>query len=192
MCRSRPCANWACAPCRGSMSLGEADGGLPPQQTVQQGQVILDDSQRLIREYHQRGDGAQIQIALAPCSPFSVTPKSCKPVPSWPTSWTCACTPTWRKPSMRKISACNASGCVPWITSTASAGSAHAPGWPMAFTSTRTKSSAWRRRHRHLPLPKLEYAPGLRHLPYPGPACRRRPIGRCGRLGLQRRLEHDP
>lgn len=57
------------------MSLGEADGGLPPQQTVQQGQVILEDSQRLIREYHQRGDGAQIQIALAPCSPFSVTPE---------------------------------------------------------------------------------------------------------------------
>ncbi|MBB2497246.1 8-oxoguanine deaminase [Aquipseudomonas ullengensis] len=58
---------------RGSMTLGEADGGLPPQQTVQQGQVILDDSQRLIRQYHQRGAGAQIQIALAPCSPFSVT-----------------------------------------------------------------------------------------------------------------------
>src|SRR5450830_227423 len=60
---------------RGSMSLGEADGGLPPQQTVQQGAVILDDSQRLIRQYHERGDGAQIQIALAPCSPFSVTPE---------------------------------------------------------------------------------------------------------------------
>jgi len=58
---------------RGSMSLGEADGGLPPQQTVQQGEVILADSQRLIHDYHQRGDGAQIQIALAPCSPFSVT-----------------------------------------------------------------------------------------------------------------------
>jgi 8-oxoguanine deaminase len=58
---------------RGSMSLGEADGGLPPQQTVQQGEVILADSQRLIHAYHQRGDGAQIQIALAPCSPFSVT-----------------------------------------------------------------------------------------------------------------------
>jgi 8-oxoguanine deaminase len=58
---------------RGSMSLGEADGGLPPQQTVQQGEVILADSQRLIERYHQRGDGAQIQIALAPCSPFSVT-----------------------------------------------------------------------------------------------------------------------
>lgn len=60
---------------RGSMSLGEADGGLPPQQTVQQGEVILEDSQRLIGQYHERGDGAQIQIALAPCSPFSVTPE---------------------------------------------------------------------------------------------------------------------
>ncbi|MGG2399075.1 8-oxoguanine deaminase [Pseudomonas sp. SH1-B] len=58
---------------RGSMSLGEADGGLPPQHTVQSGETILDDSQRLIGEYHERGDGAQIQIALAPCSPFSVT-----------------------------------------------------------------------------------------------------------------------
>ncbi|WP_425317647.1 amidohydrolase family protein, partial [Pseudomonas nitroreducens] len=60
---------------RGSMSLGEADGGLPPQQTVQSAEDILDDSQRLIREYHQRGEGAQVQIALAPCSPFSVTPE---------------------------------------------------------------------------------------------------------------------
>ena len=58
---------------RGSMSLGEAEGGLPPQQTVQQGEVILADSQRLVRSYHERGDGARIQIALAPCSPFSVT-----------------------------------------------------------------------------------------------------------------------
>ena len=60
---------------RGSMSLGEADGGLPPQQTVQEGEVILADSQRLIHSYHERGAGAQIQIALAPCSPFSVTPE---------------------------------------------------------------------------------------------------------------------
>jgi len=59
---------------RGSMSLGEADGGLPPQQTVQEAEVILADSERLIGRYHERGAGAQIQIALAPCSPFSVTP----------------------------------------------------------------------------------------------------------------------
>lgn len=58
---------------RGSMSLGEDDGGLPPRHTVQGQQQILDDSLRLVRQYHQRGAGAQIQIALAPCSPFSVT-----------------------------------------------------------------------------------------------------------------------
>jgi len=58
---------------RGSMSLGEEDGGLPPQNTVQSGEDILEDSQRLIARYHQRGEGARIQIALAPCSPFSVT-----------------------------------------------------------------------------------------------------------------------
>ncbi|WP_028239761.1 8-oxoguanine deaminase [Stutzerimonas azotifigens] len=60
---------------RGSMSLGEADGGLPPQQTVQEAETILADSERLIGLYHERGDGAQVQIALAPCSPFSVTPE---------------------------------------------------------------------------------------------------------------------
>ena len=58
---------------RGSMSLGEDDGGLPPQRTVQDAEVILADSERLIGLYHERGDCAQIQIALAPCSPFSVT-----------------------------------------------------------------------------------------------------------------------
>ncbi|MGF1718854.1 8-oxoguanine deaminase [Vibrio kyushuensis] len=58
---------------RGSMSLGEDDGGLPPRHTIQTEQAIVDDSQRLIREYHDKSDGAMTQIALAPCSPFSVT-----------------------------------------------------------------------------------------------------------------------
>lgn len=58
---------------RGSMSLGEDDGGLPPMHTVQSAEAILLDSQRLIDRYHQRGEGAWMQIALAPCSPFSVT-----------------------------------------------------------------------------------------------------------------------
>ncbi|MCU4414702.1 8-oxoguanine deaminase [Acinetobacter sp. WU_MDCI_Axc73] len=58
---------------RGSMSLGEDSGGLPPQQTVQQMDQILLDSERLVGKYHQRGAGAMVNIALAPCSPFSVT-----------------------------------------------------------------------------------------------------------------------
>jgi 8-oxoguanine deaminase len=58
---------------RGSMNLSERDGGLPPDSVVQDEDTILEDSERLIGKYHQRGDGAMIQMALAPCSPFSVT-----------------------------------------------------------------------------------------------------------------------
>lgn len=58
---------------RGSMCLGEEDGGLPPQQTVQSEEVILQDSERLLQRYHDPSEGSFIQIALAPCSPFSVT-----------------------------------------------------------------------------------------------------------------------
>lgn len=58
---------------RGSMSLGVDDGGLPPMSVVQAESAILNDSQRLIDTYHDRKDYAMTRIALAPCSPFSVT-----------------------------------------------------------------------------------------------------------------------
>ena len=58
---------------RGSMNLSQRDGGLPPDSVVQDEDTILADSKRLIDRYHQRGDDAMVQIALAPCSPFSVT-----------------------------------------------------------------------------------------------------------------------
>jgi 8-oxoguanine deaminase len=58
---------------RGSMSLGESQGGLPPDSVVDSEETILADSQRLIERYHQPGTGAMLQIVLAPCSPFSVT-----------------------------------------------------------------------------------------------------------------------
>lgn len=60
---------------RGSMSLGESRGGLPPDHVVEDEEFILKDSQRLIEEYHDPNPGAMIQIVLAPCSPFSVTPE---------------------------------------------------------------------------------------------------------------------
>lgn len=59
---------------RGSMSLSVDDGGLPPRSVVQTEQVILDDSKRLIERWHQRDDQGLLEVALAPCSPFSVTP----------------------------------------------------------------------------------------------------------------------
>jgi 8-oxoguanine deaminase len=58
---------------RGSMNRSRRDGGLPPDSVVQDEDTILADSERLVARYHERGPGAMIQIALAPCSPFTVT-----------------------------------------------------------------------------------------------------------------------
>jgi 8-oxoguanine deaminase len=60
-------------PCRGSMNLSQKDGGLPPDSVVQTEDEILKDSERLVATYHNPSPGAMIRIALAPCSPFSVT-----------------------------------------------------------------------------------------------------------------------
>jgi 8-oxoguanine deaminase len=58
---------------RGSMSLGESKGGLPPDSVVEEEPAILKESLRLIEQYHDASVGAMTQIVLAPCSPFSVT-----------------------------------------------------------------------------------------------------------------------
>ncbi len=60
-------------PCRGSMSLGKSQGGLPPDEITQADDIILKESERLIKEHHDASFGAMTRIALAPCSPFSVT-----------------------------------------------------------------------------------------------------------------------
>ena len=58
---------------RGSMDLGASDGGLPPDELVEEVDAVLADTERLAGELHESGPGARIQIAVAPCSPFSVT-----------------------------------------------------------------------------------------------------------------------
>ncbi len=62
-------------PTRGSMSLSKKDGGLPPDSVVQDDDEILADSERLVALHHDPSWGAMVRIALAPCSPFSVTPE---------------------------------------------------------------------------------------------------------------------
>ena len=59
--------------CRGSMDRSQKNGGLPPDSVVQTCDEILADSERLIQQYHNATEGAMTQIALAPCSPFSVS-----------------------------------------------------------------------------------------------------------------------
>lgn len=58
---------------RGSMDLSVADGGLPPRSTVQDADTILTDTERVIDLYHDSNSGSYCQIAIAPCSPFSVS-----------------------------------------------------------------------------------------------------------------------
>jgi cytosine/adenosine deaminase-related metal-dependent hydrolase len=60
-------------PTRGSMSLSQKDGGLPPDSVVQDDDEILADSERLVARHHDPSWGAMVRVALAPCSPFSVT-----------------------------------------------------------------------------------------------------------------------
>jgi 8-oxoguanine deaminase len=59
---------------RGSMSLGRSQGGLPPDEAVEDEEAILRDCERVIREYHDPARHAMTRIVIAPCSPFSVTP----------------------------------------------------------------------------------------------------------------------
>jgi cytosine/adenosine deaminase-related metal-dependent hydrolase len=62
-------------PCRGSMSLGESEGGLPPDDLVEDEGAILADCRRVIEAFHDPGRYSMCRIMVAPCSPFSVTPQ---------------------------------------------------------------------------------------------------------------------
>lgn len=59
---------------RGSMTLGESQGGLPPDSVVETDAQVLAESRRLVETYHDAKPGALIQVVLAPCSPFNVSP----------------------------------------------------------------------------------------------------------------------
>jgi 8-oxoguanine deaminase len=58
---------------RGSMDLGASDGGLPPDELVEEIDAVLAETERLYAALHEPGPGARVQLAVAPCSPFSVT-----------------------------------------------------------------------------------------------------------------------
>jgi len=58
---------------RGSMDLGQSQGGIPPDSMVEKLDDILRDTQRLVEQYHQAGTGAMLQVVVAPCSPINVT-----------------------------------------------------------------------------------------------------------------------
>jgi cytosine/adenosine deaminase-related metal-dependent hydrolase len=62
-------------PCRGSMSLGESSGGLPPDRVVEKEDAILTHTEAMIARFHDPKRGSMCRVVVAPCSPFSVTPE---------------------------------------------------------------------------------------------------------------------
>src|SRR5947209_13319577 len=62
-------------PCRGSMSLGESKGGLPPDSVVEDEDAILVHTEYVVSRFHDPSPGSMCRVAVAPCSPFSVTPQ---------------------------------------------------------------------------------------------------------------------
>ena len=60
-------------PTRGAMSVGETDGGLPPDSLVEDEAAILNDTIRVIDRFHEAHAGAMVRVGVAPCSPFSVS-----------------------------------------------------------------------------------------------------------------------
>lgn len=78
-------------PCRGSMSRGKSQGGLPPDDVVQTEEEILADSLRLLETYHDPSPLAMTRISLAPCSPFSVTDRLMRETAQLARRWKVSC-----------------------------------------------------------------------------------------------------
>jgi len=70
-------------PCRGSMSRGKSQGGLPPDEVVEREEDVLADSERLVNTYHDPGRYSMCRIVIAPCSPFSVTEELMRESAAW-------------------------------------------------------------------------------------------------------------
>jgi cytosine/adenosine deaminase-related metal-dependent hydrolase len=91
---------------RGSMSVGESQGGLPPDALCEAESDILKDSQRLIERYHDNARHAMTRMTLAPCSPFCASRRRWRAV-----SRACACIRISRRPSWTSSSAVKPSAC---------------------------------------------------------------------------------
>ena len=178
---------------RGSMNLSAKDGGLPPDSVVQDEDAILADSERVLKLFHDPKPGAKIRVALAPCSPFSIskTPDERKRAPrralrlpaphaSLRDRRRGAVLPQDVRPAAGRSPGGNRLDVEPGL-----ARSRH----PFQRRGDRAAGPS---RRRNLPLRGLQHGARLRHLP----DLRTRGRGRAARprrrrLGLERFLEHD-
>ena len=178
---------------RGSMSLGKDAGGLPPQSVVQDEETILVDSERLIGRYHDPNPGAMVQIALAPCSPFSVTESLMQGTATLAARHGVRLHTHLCETQDEEAFCLERFGCRPvdylervgWLNDRILAGTRH-------LVRRRRDRPPRPGQGRRQPLPDLEHDPGLRLLPGPQARGGRR-IGwpRRRRVGQQRQLEPD-
>ena len=111
-------------PCRGSMDLGRSQGGLPPDEVVEDRDAILAATEAAIDRWHDPSPGSMLRIALAPCSPFSVTAELMREsARAGAPPRRAAAHPPGRDASRRRSSACERFGCGRSSTSTTWAGS---------------------------------------------------------------------
>ncbi|WP_343406268.1 amidohydrolase family protein [Candidatus Amarolinea dominans] len=87
---------------RGSMSLGESQGGLPPDSVVEDEDAILADCRRAIETFHQRERFGMVRIVVAPAHPFSVTPDLMRRAPRWRAATASGCTRIWPRRRMKR------------------------------------------------------------------------------------------
>ena len=175
-------------PTRGSMDLGASAGGLPPDDVVEDTDDILAATSAAIDRFHDPSPESMLRIAVAPCSPFSVTGDLLAGSgAAGPRSAACGCTPTWPRRSTRTSTAAEHFGCTPvqyldsldWLG--ADVWLAHA-----VHLRRRGDRPAGRHRHRRGALPVVQRPAGRRDLPH-ARICSRRRAGRArgGRRGLQ-------
>ena len=133
-------------PTRGSMDLGQSKGGLPPDSVVEDRDAILAATEVAIDRWHDPSFDAMTRIAVAPCSPFSVTGGLMRESATWLGAPACACTPIWPRLSTRSSSALRHTAKLRLSTSRTWVGWARTCGWPIASTSLMSRSSASPRR----------------------------------------------
>ena len=128
---------------RGSMDLGVSDGGLPPDELVEDIDAVLADTERLAGELHESGRGARVQIAVAPCSPvLRHRPADDRVGRASRAGTGCSSTRTSPRRSRRRRTAASSTAAARSSTSTGSAGSTATSGARTASTSRSRRSRA--------------------------------------------------
>ncbi len=177
---------------RGSMGSRKRTAACSRTDIVQDSDAILEDSERVLRLFHDPNPGAMIRVALAPCSPLAVPQRVMTDRRNSPSATMRVSIATSASRATRMSTASRRSACARSIFWRRPAGSAPGPGSRTAFISTPTKSNAWPGRRRGQPLRRRRHALRRRHLSDPGSrGGGRSDRHRRRRLGVERFLQPD-